>query len=143
MKNCILALVTIFVLSISSYAQQGEEKEITAAVEKLRKAMVDGDEKSLTDLTAPELSYGHSSGKIEDQKTFVSRIVKGESDFKTIDITDLTVSVVGNAAIVRHKLVGEVSDNGNVSKPNLSVLLVWQKQKGKWKLLARQAVKNL
>jgi ketosteroid isomerase-like protein len=143
MKNCILALVTIFVLSISSYAQQGEEKEITAAVEKLRKAMVDGDEKSLNDLTAPELSYGHSSGKIEDQKTFVSRIVKGESDFKSIDITDLTVSVVGNAAIVRHKLVGEVSDNGNVSKPNLSVLLVWQKQKGQWKLLARQAVKNL
>jgi ketosteroid isomerase-like protein len=143
MKNCILALVTIFVLSISSYAQQGEEKEVTAAVEKLRKAMVDGDEKSLNDLTAPELSYGHSSGKIEDQKTFVSRIVKGESDFKSIDITDLTVSVVGNAAIVRHKLVGEVSDNGNVSKPNLSVLLVWQKQKGQWKLLARQAVKNL
>jgi ketosteroid isomerase-like protein len=143
MKTYILALVTIFVLSISSYAQQGEEKEITAAVEKLRKAMIDGDEKSLNDLTAPELSYGHSSGKIEDQKTFVSRIVKGESDFKTIDITDLTVSVVGNAAIVRHKLVGEVSDNGNVSKPNLSVLLVWQKQKGKWKLLARQAVKNL
>jgi ketosteroid isomerase-like protein len=143
MRNCILALVTIFVLSISSYAQQGEEKEITAAVEKLRKAMVDGDEKSLNDLTAPELSYGHSSGKIEDQKTFVSRIVKGESDFKSIDITDLTVSVVGNAAIVRHKLVGEVSDNGTVSKPNLSVLLVWQKQKGQWKLLARQAVKNL
>jgi ketosteroid isomerase-like protein len=143
MKNCILTLVTIFVLSISTFAQQGDEKEITAAVEKLRKAMVDGDEKSLNDLTAPELSYGHSSGKIEDQKTFVSRIVKGESDFKTIDITDLTVSVVGNAAIVRHKLVGEVSDNGNISKPNLSVLLVWQKQKGQWRLLARQAVKNL
>jgi ketosteroid isomerase-like protein len=143
MKNCILALVTIFSLSISSYAQQGEEKEITAAVEKLRKAMVDGDEKSLNDLTASALSYGHSSGKIEDQKTFVSRIVKGESDFKSIDITDLTVSIVGNAAVVRHKLVGEVSDNGTVSKPNLSVLLVWQKQKGQWKLLARQAVKNL
>ncbi len=133
----------IMILSTLAFGQTGPEKEIASMVEKLRVATIDGNEKALMDLTAPELSYGHSSGKIEDQKAFIGRLVSGDSDFKSIDISDMTIKIVDNTAIVRHKLVAEAVDGGQPTKPNLSVLLVWQKQKGQWKLLARQAVKNL
>jgi hypothetical protein len=38
-------------------------------------------------------------------------------------------------------MTGDTNDNNKPGTVNLGVLLVWQKQKGQWKLLARQAFK--
>ena len=122
-------------------AQSKDEIAVNAAVESLRKAMIDGDKAGLQNITADQLSYGHSSGKVEDKATFIENIVSGKSDFVTIDLTNQTVAVVGDAAIVRHALAATTNDNGTPGNVKLNILLVWQKQKGTWKLLARQAVK--
>ena len=122
-------------------AQNKEEAAVTAAVENLRKAMIDGDKTGLQNITADQLSYGHSSGKVEDKATFVDNIATGKSDFVTIDLTNQTITISGDAAIVRHSLTATTNDNGKLGNVNLNILLIWQKQKGQWKLLARQAVK--
>jgi ketosteroid isomerase-like protein len=122
-------------------AQNKEEAAVTAAVENLRKAMIDGDKAGLQNITADQLSYGHSSGKVEDKATFVDNIVTGKSDFVTIDLTNQTIAISGDAAIVRHTLAATTNDGGNPGSVKLNILLIWQKQKGQWKLLARQAVK--
>ena len=122
-------------------AQSKEEAAVTAAVENLKKAMIDGDKAGLEKVTADQLSYGHSSGRVEDKASFVDNIVTGKSDFVTIELTNQTVSVSGDAAIVRHTLSATTNDSGNPGSVKLNILLVWQKQKGQWKLLARQAVK--
>lgn len=122
-------------------AQNKEEAAVTAAVENLRKAMIDGDKAGLQNITADQLSYGHSSGKVEDKATFVDNIVSGKSDFVTIDLTNQTIAISGDAAIVRHTLAATTNDGGNPGSVKLNILLIWQKQKGQWKLLARQAVK--
>ena len=127
----------------STQAQSKEELAVTAAVESLRKAMIDGDKTGLQNITADQLSYGHSSGKVEDKATFIDNIVSGKSDFVTIDLTNQTITVAGDAAIVRHALAATTNDNGTAGNVKLNILLVWQKQKGQWKLLARQAVKVL
>jgi hypothetical protein len=139
MRTCFISL--IFLISLNVIAQSADEKEVSAAVEVLRKALVDANESELRMITAEELSYGHSSGKIEDKKEFMERLITGNSDFITIQLSDQTIRVVDNIAIVRHKLVAEAMDNGKPTNPNLSVMLIFQKQKGKWKLLARQATK--
>jgi ketosteroid isomerase-like protein len=69
--------------------------------------------------------------------------VSGKSDFKTIQLTDQTISIHGKTAIVRHSLVAETLDGGKPGSVKLFILTVWSKEKGGWKLLARQAVKNL
>ena len=140
-KTIVLALACLLVTSIHLLAQSKDEKDVAAAVEVLRKAMVDGDEAVLTKIAAKELTYGHSSGTIEDHATFVSALATGKSDFVKIDLREQTISFAGNVALVRHKLSGELTSNGNVTPVNLGVLLVWQKQQGQWKLLARQAFK--
>ena len=125
----------------STMAQTKDETAVGAAVEALRKAMIDGDKAGLQKITADQLSYGHSSGRVEDKAAFVDNIVTGKSDFVTIDLTNQTVAVAGDAAIVRHTLAATTNDSGNPGSVKLNILLVWQKQKGQWKLLARQAVK--
>ena len=124
-----------------STAQSTEEKAVADAVEELRKAMVDADKGTLQNIAADELSYGHSSGKIEDKSAFVEAITNGQSDFKSITLSEQTIKVRDNVAIVRHKLFAETNDGGKPGTANIGVMLIWQKQKDEWKLIARQAFK--
>lgn len=134
-------LTLIACLNGSLQAQKSTEKAVAEAVESLRKAMVDADKSNLELLTAEDLSYGHSSGTIEDKTTFVESLVSGKSDFVTINLADQNIKIVEDVALVRHKLTGDVLDGGKPGSVNLGVLLVWTKQDGQWKLLARQAYK--
>ena len=139
-KQFILAFF-IMASMISSNAQDKEEMAVAAAVEKLRKAMIDGSKPELEAITIDKLSYGHSSGYVEGKAEFVDKIVTGKSDFVTIELKDQTISVNGKAAIVRHKLNATTNDGGKPGEVHLSILLIFQKENKQWKLLARQAVK--
>lgn len=137
-----LALVMGVMAQSEKPVEQGkEEKAVSAAVEALRKAMVDPGKAALERLTLPELTYGHSNGMIQNQAEFVEALTSGKSDFVSIDLTGQTISVVNNTAVVRHYLSAVTNDGGKPGQTKLSVLLVWLKQKGEWRLLARQAVK--
>jgi hypothetical protein len=133
--------VLILGLSVTVSAQSKDEKQVAAAVQQLRQAMIDANKQQLEEVTADNLSYGHSSGKIEGKSSFVESLVTGFSDFLTMDLTNQNIIMSGNTALVRHNLSGNVKDNGVPNTVKLGVLLVWQKQHGKWKLLARQAYK--
>ena len=122
-------------------AQDKKEAEVIHAIEKLRLAMIDGDRNRLEELVADKLSYGHSSGHIDDKKEFLDKISSGKSDFVTISLLEQTLTVSRKTAIVRHILKATTNDGGQPGEVNLRVLLVWQKKKGNWILLARQAVK--
>jgi len=117
-------------------------KEVAAAVESLRKAMVNADSLVLDKLTADSLSYGHSGGMLQTKKEFIHSITSGASDFVTIDLSDQKITVSGNTAIVRHILSAATNDAGKgPGTVKIGILLVWVKNKSEWHLLARQAVK--
>ena len=142
MKRLLAVLLLSIITSASIIAQTKDEKGVAVAVETLRKAMVDGDRAALEKIAADGLSYGHSAGKVEDKAAFVENIANGNSDFLTIDLTEQTIYVSGTTAIVRHKFTATTHDKGkDPGNVKIAILLVWQKQKKEWKLLARQAVK--
>ncbi len=117
---------------------------IEAAVETLRKAMVDADSAKLSSLTSAQLSYGHSGGMVQNKQEFIHALTNGSSDFVTINLADQTVQIIGNTAIVRHVLTATTNDNGKAGNVKLDILLVWIKFDVKgWQLVARQAVKPL
>jgi len=122
-------------------AQEMNDPTLVSAVEAFRKALIDPTKAALDKLTMDELSYGHSSGLIQDKAAFEEALLSGASDFVSIELTDQTLKVVGNTAWVRHKLSAVTNDGGKQGETHLSVLLIWMKQKGQWRLLARQAVK--
>ena len=137
-----LLLPTIVLLTVVTVsAQSKQETAVAAAVEKLRKAMIDGNRQDLENIAHDKLSYGHSSGLVESKTEFVEKIASGKSDFVTIDLADQTISVSGNTAIIRHKLNATTNDNGKPGEVHLLVLLIFQKEQKQWKMLARQAVK--
>jgi hypothetical protein len=141
MKKLIILPLLYVVLISPVFAQSTDEKDVASAVESLRKAMIDANKTELEMLTAEQLSYGHSSGTMEDRAAFIDVIASGKNDYKTLEFSGQTIKMSDKTAIVRHKMVGDIVNNGNASTANLGVLQIWQKQKGKWKLLARQAFK--
>lgn len=141
MKRMLFFVLLTAVLSVSSRAQSKDEKSVAQAVETLRKAMVDGNEAALKSISDDALTYGHSHGQVQDKEAFVRNIVNGNSDFVTITLTDQTIHVSGDVAIVRHTLHADTNDKGvGPKKIVLLILTVWKKNHGQWKLLARQAV---
>ncbi|RRA97570.1 nuclear transport factor 2 family protein [Larkinella rosea] len=140
--TCLIALLLVSGTLLATEPTKKDEKQaVEQAVEKLKKGIIDADESALSSITADQLTYGHSNGLLEDKTAFIKALVTKESDFVTIDLTDQTISIVDNTAWVRHKLSGTTNNKNVAGKVSLSVLLVWVKQKGDWKLLARQAVK--
>lgn len=120
-------------------AQDDEVNAVTAAVEALRKAMVAADKPTLDELVANELSYGHSSGRLETKAEFIADTTSGKAGFSAIELSGQTVSIVDNIALVRHLFAGTSRRHGAVK---LSNLMVWLKRDGEWKLVARQATKT-
>ena len=142
MKIAGLFSILFTICSIALLAQKKEEQAVADAVRQLNQAMIDGNHITLDQLTAEELSYGHSSGLIEDQPAYITAIVDGTSGFTSIELTDQTIAISDNVALVRHKFSAGTDNKGQQpGTVKLSVLQVWQKQKGKWLLLARQATK--
>lgn len=141
MKKTILCLLFAG-LAAAGFAQSKGEQQVADAVSAWRKAMIDADKTALDGLLAAELSYGHSSGKIEDKAMLLTSISTGQSDFITMDLTEQTIKMAGKTAIVRHKLAGDIKDGGKPASVKLLILQIWQKQGAGWKLLARQAVRQ-
>ncbi len=149
-KQIILAAATAVTLAALAGCSTGAaatgssasaEQAVAAAAEKLRVAMIDATPAALTALVADDLSYGHSGGRVDTKDSFIGDLIAGKSDFVTIVITDQTIKVVGNTAIVRHALTADTNDSGKPGKVQIKILGVWQQQGGQWKLLARQAVR--
>ncbi len=142
MKKLLTLVVLVFVLAGWANCQKSSETEVAAAIEVFKKGIVDADKSILESITAPELVYGHSSGKVQNQSEFIEEILSKQAiDYVKVDITDQTIKVAGNTAIVRHIYAAETITNGKPGSLKIGNMLVWQKQKGKWKLLARQAYK--
>ena len=149
-KQIILAAATAVTLAALAGCSNGAaatdssasaEQSVAAAAEKLRVAMIDPTPAALTALVADDLSYGHYGGRVDTKDSFIGDLIAGKSDFVTIAITDQTIKVVGNTAIVRHTLTADTNDSGKPGKVQIKILGVWQQQGGQWKLLARQAAR--
>jgi len=126
------------ILFHSSFAQK---KEVGDAVARLVSLMIKPDSAALDHLILNNLSYGHSSGKVQTKQEFIHSLLSGESDFVDISLTDETIIIQNKTALVRHTLSAKTNDKNVPGSVKLFILLIWSKEKSGWKLLGRQAVK--
>jgi len=149
MKNFKLAVVAFIVLMSAASSSKAQKqlklkapKQVEQAVEALRKLMVDPDSAKLSAMASDKLTFGHSGGKIQNKQEFLHSFISGDTDFTSLEFTEQSITVSGSTAIVRHSLNGATADKGKApGTVKLWIILVWQKVKGEWVLLARQAVK--
>jgi len=139
MRSIFIFIMSICVIPV--IAQQIPEKKLAVALERLRMAMIVANKVELEKLTSAKLIYGHSSGAVDDKAAFINKIISGRSDFVSMDWALQQVQLSRKTAVVRHRLDAITNDNGQPGEVHLWVMLVWQREKKHWKLLARQAVR--
>ena len=127
--------------SSSAVAESVDEAAVAQAVEALRKAFFNQEKTQLEALCADQLSYGHSDGRVENKDQFINGVMTRKAIFKSLTLSDHTIAIVGTDAIARHTWASESETDGKPTSTRISVLQVWLKQGGTWKLLARQAVR--
>lgn len=133
-----------FLCASSGYAMAAPapaEKQVAQAVDHLTQAMLHKDITELNALTAENLTYGHSSGKIQDKKEFIADIETGKSAFKTLEMQKQTITLSGDTALVRHHFSAQALKGTEVVPTEIENFQIWQKQGGKWLLVGRQAFK--
>lgn len=114
---------------------------LTLAIEKFYDAIRDKNAAAFDPLVTHDLSYGHSSGRIENKAEFIANVLKPNTRWKRIYGAKQSNFFSGDTAISRHVMAGENERDGKPGTSNMDVMMVWQKQNGAWKLLARQAYK--
>ena len=125
-------------LLLGRSAQASDEAEVAQSVESLRKAQLEADKAGLAKVTSEHVSYGHSDGRVQNKDEFIQGVVTRKQVVKSLTFPDLKLSVVGNAAIVRHIFLSESELDGKATTTRIGVVQVWHKEDGAWKLLARQ-----
>ena len=137
-----LALGTSTLLrSSAALGESADEASVNRAVDALRKALLEADKARLEQITADQVSYGHSDGKVQTKAQFIDGIIGRKAVVKSLDFPELSIAVIGDAAIARHIYSSESETNGKPASVRIGALQVWQKQDGSWKLLARQGFK--
>jgi hypothetical protein len=142
-RHLVLPVLAIGILGAVPAFAGTDEDAVAKSVEAFRAAQVAADPEALAALCAAELSYSHSNARVEDKATFIANATDGKSKFLSLAYQDVTIRIVGNAAIVRFHWVGESQDvaDGKKSATNLHILMNWQKQGTDWKLLSRASTK--
>jgi ketosteroid isomerase-like protein len=140
MANRIFMLVFSFLVFTSLNAQK-PDKEIESSIETLNKAMISPDKSTLEKLTAEDLSYGHSTGVVQNKSDFIKDVMSGPVKFFQIDNANQTIVVSDHTATVRNICSIKGTRDGAPLDLKIGILMIWVKKDDGWKLLARQGYK--
>ena len=136
MKALLLALTCAW--GLTAGAEPTAVKDVTAAMESLKQAMLHKDGAALDKLLGDDLSYIHSTGQHETKAEFMKAIVSGKSIVQRLDLMATQVRVYGNTALFQGNVDLYHSPTDIV---HMNILHVWVKDAGGWKMVARQATR--
>lgn len=132
-----LLIVALIFCAQLSFGQN--RKEVEAEMEKFRTALLAEDAETLREMTSEDLVYVHSSGLAEDQRAFLKVFESKTQDYQVWDTRDTEITFHrNNTAMVRQMVHLEIKIETKVNILELGLLMVWLKEEGDWKLLARQ-----
>ena len=104
-------------------------------------AMSAGDLDTLASFLADDLTYTHSSGRVENKKEYLDSLRAGRLKYLSIapEVTD--VRVFGDAAVSTGRSAMKVSNGGQESSFRIVFTDVWARRDGRWRMVAWQATR--
>lgn len=137
MIKTILCFLAVACLAVAASAPK-EEKEVLAAMDVFKNALINKDGAALEKLLSPDLAYVHSGGQFQTKAEVIDSVVKGKAAIERLDFSDTSVRIYGNTALVRGRV--ELWHNKNTVIP-MNILHVWVNGANGWQLVSRQATR--
>lgn len=141
----LLFLLAVTCLSSCTTGGTGGELDrdmVLSVLQQFDKALIERDAEVLSSITSIGLTYGHSSGKIQNKEEFIDDVVNGTFQFLSITNQQQSVDILDNVAIVRHVQSAEALNDGVEARVHIGIVMVFKRNgNGGTELIARQAYK--
>ena len=137
-RRTMIAAASLAALPATASAQ---DKAVMDTLQRYAAAMKNKDAKALDEIFHESLTYSHSNCKLETKQQAIDAIVKGAGSYD-VNLKDQAIRVFGNTAAVRGDIVISVTTSGKKVDNSLNVLYVMVKDKGKWRMAARQSTRH-
>lgn len=137
----LLTILFLFVIAAAN-AQSKDEKELTEKTYLLSHTIFGTkDSATLEALCAKMVSYGHSHGNLQNRAELIKGVTNNKSVYTDTAVSAIKIFIQDKTAVVRYLFkANENKKDGTVVNLDFSMMLVWIKEKSKWKLMGRQAV---
>jgi ketosteroid isomerase-like protein len=137
-----LIILALCVLNLPAATPDAKSlKEVQAAMEGWRQAMVKYDAAALEKLYHEDLTFDHSNGMQENKANAIKNLLNGKSKLNAIDLADMTYRMYGNVMLVKGKVTFHATRaDGTKHDIDLNSLHVWLKGPSGWQMVARTAI---
>jgi ketosteroid isomerase-like protein len=133
-------LLTALLLTLGAFAadvtQQINERERAWAA-----AVQGGDVATLDKLYTDDLIYAHSTGNVDNKKSYLDRMKTGAQKYDRVVHEKIAVVPHGDAVVTHSFARMSGTSNGKPFDDHLMILHLWVKQNGVWKIAAHQTTK--
>ena len=135
----------IAILSIVAGLGMAADKSaeaVKAAEKAWASATAAGNEATLKQVLADDLTYTHSTGETDSKAAFIDNLKTGVRKYHKVNHESMDVRLYGNAAVLTATAQVETSQKGgNVNPAHLRFIHLWVLQKGNWQLVAHQSLR--
>ena len=104
--------------------------------------MMKKDGAALARLYHEDLSYGHSSGLVENKAEAVNHIITTKADYAAVDLIDTKVKIQGTLALVNGRVNYRQVTDGKANDVRMFVLHVWLRTPQGWQMIGRQSTRE-
>ena len=137
-----MSLVVLPAVLLPTYAAAFQvERAIEELEDKRYEAMKRADREALEQLLADDLTYVHTSGRVETKSQFINSIESGEILYRSIDREDVQVRIYGSTAVVTGLANVNVELRGQVEHLRIRFIDVYVRQNGHWNMVAWQSTR--
>ena len=133
-------LFFLLLLSVAVTAAFAQKEVVTSTLKQFHQAMT-GKNFDTESYLHQDLSYGHSNGWVQSKNEFLKDTKTGYLVYHSYSEDSLNVVVNNNIAYARFKADIESTRDGTKTMNHLKVVEVWVKEKNKWKIFVRQAIR--
>ena len=104
-------------------------------------AMINQDTQALDEILAEDLSYTHSTARVETKAEFISSVTSGRTQYRSMERDDVRVRRYGDTAVVTGHANVHVDANGREIKFQIRFIDVYAKRDDVWRMVAWQSTK--
>ena len=115
--------------------------EIIALENRRIEAMTKQDAQALDEILADDLSFTHTTARVETKAEFISSLTSGRAKYRSVERDDVTVRQYGDTAVVTGHAKVHVDADGQGLKFQIRFIDVYAKRDDVWRMVAYQSTR--
>jgi hypothetical protein len=117
------------------------EQQVLQLEQQRMQAMMDADAETLNRVLADELTYVHTTAKLDSKESFIGALSSGDLNYESITSTESQVRIYGDTAVVTGNGDVRVTSGGRHNTFSISYTDVWALRDGHWQMVAWHATR--